>query len=174
VLEDSLDKTWIVNAQSPAQKEIIASLNEELYVEGPFFCLFRGTMVSYFVLRTAPPKQVVKPTEDEDPFDVSNLKFNMFGGVNRAKALTRTHEMHKQSDGTIVALCCTGTSSRDSLLSWIRILEHLDPNLKKIKVIFKLKAPATGELVVQTNQSSPSPLFNSDTAPNTESRTNPS
>ena len=31
--------------------------------------------------------------------------------------------MHEQEDGTILAVCATGSSSRDSLLSWVRKLE---------------------------------------------------
>uniref|UniRef100_A0A905AUS3 ECSIT C-terminal domain-containing protein n=1 Tax=Glossina morsitans morsitans TaxID=37546 RepID=A0A905AUS3_GLOMM len=31
--------------------------------------------------------------------------------------------VHQQDDGTICAICATGTSTKDSLLSWIRLLE---------------------------------------------------
>lgn len=47
--------------------------------------------------------------------------------------------MHEQEDGNILAMCITGTSSRDSLVSWIRYLQTSNPNLEQIPVIFKLR-----------------------------------
>ena len=49
--------------------------------------------------------------------------------------------MHEQEDGTILAVCATGTSSRDSLLSWVRSLEVTNPNLSKMAVLFTLTSP---------------------------------
>lgn len=48
--------------------------------------------------------------------------------------------VHEQEDGVIFSLCATGTSSKDSLLSWIRHLEkNGNPNLEKIPVVFTLR-----------------------------------
>lgn len=45
----------------------------------------------------------------------------------------------------------TGTSSRDSLLSWIRLLEkHGNPLLSNIPVIFTLTAPPTDLSIQET------------------------
>lgn len=51
--------------------------------------------------------------------------------------------VHEQEDGTILAVCATGSSSQDSLLSWIRHLEA-DGNqaLADIPILFTLKSPA--------------------------------
>nr|CAD7578321.1 unnamed protein product [Timema californicum] len=54
--------------------------------------------------------------------------------------------VHEQDDGTILAMCATGTSSRDSLLSWVRLLERDgNPALGHLPVLFKLRSPL-GEL----------------------------
>lgn len=53
--------------------------------------------------------------------------------------------VHKQEDGVYYAVCATGSSSQDSLLSWIRLLQKENPNLGKIPVLFKLKSPSGGE-----------------------------
>ena len=37
--------------------------------------------------------------------------------------VARLPSVHEQEDGTILAVCATGSSSRDSLLSWVRKLE---------------------------------------------------
>lgn len=68
---------------------------------------------------------------------------NTFGGVKQEEALAPNKSLHVQDDGTVLALCCTGTSSRDSLLSWIRILTITNPKLKALNVIFTLTSPST-------------------------------
>lgn len=51
--------------------------------------------------------------------------------------------VHEQEEGYIFACCATGTSSKDSLLSWIRHLEkHGNPVLGSLPVVFKLKSSA--------------------------------
>ena len=56
--------------------------------------------------------------------------------------------VHEQSDGTILAFCITGTSSRDSLASWIKFLETDNSALAEIPVAFLLKTPETGVSVI--------------------------
>lgn len=75
--------------------------------------------------------------------DVGNLKHSFF----EDQALVRQPSVHEQEDGTIFAMCATGTSSRDSLLSWIRSLEiDGNPALAEIPVLFTSKSPL-GEVV---------------------------
>ena len=58
---------------------------------------------------------------------------------------TKTHDVilppcvHEQEDGTIFANCATGTSTKDSLLSWVRCLQIKNPVLSEIAVVFTLK-----------------------------------
>lgn len=47
--------------------------------------------------------------------------------------------IHEQIDATIFANCATGTSTKDSLLSWIRCLQKSNPVLGEIPIIFTLK-----------------------------------
>lgn len=53
--------------------------------------------------------------------------------------MSSQQELHIENDGKYLALCITGTSSRDSLLSWIRLLELTNENLKNVQIIFTLK-----------------------------------
>ncbi len=48
---------------------------------------------------------------------------------------------HEQEDGSIFACCATGTSSRDSLLSWVRLLQRDNPDLSDIPILFTLTSP---------------------------------
>lgn len=57
--------------------------------------------------------------------------------------------MHEQEDGTILACCATGTSSKDSLLSWIRFLNMDNPDLEGIPILFKISSPL-GQVVPVT------------------------
>ncbi|KAJ0177254.1 hypothetical protein K1T71_007263 [Dendrolimus kikuchii] len=142
-VEASLDKTWIVSAQSPIQKVLLSEQPPEdpLVVKGPFQVYLREQIVSYFLLlgKTRP-----EPKDETDVDDVSNLKKppGIPGYMGTTKAVAVKSTVHEQDDGTIVAICATGTSSRDSLLSWIRLLEKYgNPVLTNIPVIFTLIAP---------------------------------
>lgn len=59
--------------------------------------------------------------------------------------------IHQQDDGTIYAICATGTSSKDSLLSWIRLLQkHDNPVLGHMPVLFKFRSAAASENALVT------------------------
>lgn len=65
--------------------------------------------------------------------------------------------IHQQDDGTIYAICATGTSTKDSLLSWIRLLEvNGNPSLQSIPVLFQFKSNVNDSaLVVVTDENPP-------------------
>jgi len=70
--------------------------------------------------------------------DVSNLSTIFEEEV----ALEKVPTVHEQEDGVILGVCATGTSSRDSLVSWIRFLENENRRLgRDISVLFTLKSP---------------------------------
>jgi signaling intermediate in Toll pathway protein len=74
--------------------------------------------------------------------DVGNLRIPFFEDSTENQAVVRRPSVHEQDDGTIFAMCATGTSSRDSLLSWIRSLEiNNNPVLAKVPVLFTSKSP---------------------------------
>lgn len=54
--------------------------------------------------------------------------------------MTLPRSVHEQDDGTFYAACATGTSTKDSLLSWIRCLQIKNPILKNIPVVFSFKS----------------------------------
>jgi evolutionarily conserved signaling intermediate in Toll pathway len=68
--------------------------------------------------------------------------------VTLKNKLALKKSVHEQNDGTIFAICCTGTSTKDSLLSWIRLLEKDgNPDLATIPVLFKFRSPIANQLV---------------------------
>lgn len=68
---------------------------------------------------------------------------------NNKIALKRS--IHQQDDGTIYAICATGTSTKDSLLSWIRLLEiHGNPQLANLPVLFKFRSHVDEKALVVT------------------------
>ena len=140
-IADSNDKTWIVSGQSYNQKDILAGLNEgtPLYVEGAFRVWLRETQVSYFILRGPPVPPPPEVNTDNDDFSAMSLWVS--GEKSKAGTVMKEPSVHEQVDGTILAICATGTSSRDSLLSWIRRLEESNPNLSKLAVLFTLSSP---------------------------------
>ncbi|XP_046662741.1 evolutionarily conserved signaling intermediate in Toll pathway, mitochondrial [Homalodisca vitripennis] len=138
-VKDSIDETWIVSGQSPLQKDLIErhDVTEPLFVEGSFRVWLRGTSVNYFILR-ADPDLTPKPEQDND--DISRLSLPLFEPPT-AQQIARATVVHEQEDSVILATCATGSSSRDSLLSWIRLLQRDNPRLGEIPVLFTLKSP---------------------------------
>ncbi|KAK0168985.1 hypothetical protein PV327_002739 [Microctonus hyperodae] len=138
-IPESIDKTWIVSASSPDQEKLIARHPKDVaaYVEGPYRIWISKASVDYFILRT----DVLKPyyKDDQDNDDVSNLDISLW---NQAKKKIATYRsIHEQDEQIILGICATGTSSKDSLLSWIRCLQTRNPALLTIPILFKFIGP---------------------------------
>ncbi|XP_035226793.1 evolutionarily conserved signaling intermediate in Toll pathway, mitochondrial-like [Stegodyphus dumicola] len=138
-LEDSKDKTWIMSAQSPVQQKLIDEHPQEkpVYVEGPFLVWLKRISMTYFILRADPKKY---PDIEIDDDDVSNLSLFMFGEPKPTYLTVKPSSVHEQEDGIVMGICCTGTSSKDSLLSWIRFLRNANPKLDSIPVLFTIRS----------------------------------
>lgn len=67
--------------------------------------------------------------------DVSNIPLSTFGALQLKEVLDPYRKLHQQDDGTILACAATGTSSQDSLVAWLKLLERERPLLKNIPVI---------------------------------------
>ncbi|XP_066250448.1 evolutionarily conserved signaling intermediate in Toll pathway, mitochondrial [Euwallacea similis] len=140
-IKDSVDDTWIISAQSVVQKRLLSenSVKDPVFVEGPFTVFLRGHFINYFILRG---KARLYDDGCEDPDNVKTIKASFFNYKPPIKNILKAiPSVHEQEDGVIYALCATGTSSKDSLLSWIRHLE-LDgnPTLTELSVVFMLKS----------------------------------
>ncbi|KAG8235534.1 hypothetical protein J437_LFUL013496 [Ladona fulva] len=140
-VKDSVDDTWVVSVQSPTQMELLEAHPEEtpIFVEGAFRVWLRNTSVNYFILRADPTPLSNYDNIASDPDDVGELKTPFEEPVNSAVRLAPS--VHEQEEGTVLAMCATGTSSRDSLLSWIRLLQEANPRLSVIPVLFSLRSP---------------------------------
>lgn len=69
--------------------------------------------------------------------DVSNLKVPFFDAPT-ADDMIPDFSVHEQREGIIYAIAATGTSSDQSLLSWVRILEkNGNERLKDVPIIFR-------------------------------------
>lgn len=148
---DSIDDTYVVSGQSPKQQKLLAEhpTSKSLFVEGAFRIWVGKASVNYFILR-ADPKEFKEVLEDPD--DVTNISVPFL--FEKPKEIIEKPSVHEQKDGTILAVCATGTSSRDTLLSWIRLLEkNGNPALAEIPVIFSLRAPV-GDIIA-ANQDVP-------------------
>lgn len=86
--------------------------------------------------------------------DVSDLQMpaflNPFGKkANPKNKVALKRSIHQQDDGTIFAICATGTSTKDSLLSWVRLLEENgNPNLANTPVLFKFTTAVNDKALV--------------------------
>ena len=66
---------------------------------------------------------------------------NWVFGEHDEQSLVKIPNIHEQEDGTILACCATGTSSKDSLLSWIRFMQRDNPDMEGIPILFTLSSP---------------------------------
>lgn len=83
--------------------------------------------------------------------DVADINVPLFGrpSVKKQYQVGKVRSVHQQDDGTIFAICATGTSTKDSLLSWIRLLEaNGNPALGEIPVLFRFHSKV-GEKAIQ-------------------------
>jgi len=142
-LEESTDKTWIVSGQSPDQKQLLSELKPgtPVYVEGAFRVWLQDNQVNYFILRGLPKPQMPESTTDENDIDQIRRWMDGEKGNKDVGDVDRYPTCHEQEDGTIFAVCATGTSSRESLLSWIRFLEKENAVLSDLAVLFTLQSP---------------------------------
>ena len=119
-VEESIDNTWIVYAQSPDQIKMIEEhpKQEPLYLEGAFVVYLRGTSMSYFVLRAEPrekdlqrKKKVEEMLDQDQDDDLTNMTAAFKPSRKDATledSIMRPSSVHIQDDGIILGLACTG------------------------------------------------------------------
>lgn len=143
-LENYADDTYIVSGQSPEQRVIIDTMlkrDEPVFVEGGFTTWLRQKSLTYFVLKGhCTDRYQTFKTKDHETTDEEMFKWSIFEEES-PKALVVPPSSHEQEDGTVLAHCITGTSSKDSLASWVKFLEREIPALSEIPVIFLLRSP---------------------------------
>lgn len=157
--EEVMDETFVVSAQSPDQTELLTNHNPSnaVFVEGGFTVWLRSKSLTYFILRseTTDAFRVYKENSakevNQEEYYKDFLQDIPFFGNTKAKPsnVIKVPSIHEQDDGTILAMCITGTGSKNSLVSWIKWLQDRNPVLAKVPVIFTLKTPETGLQVVK-------------------------
>ena len=76
------------------------------------------------------------------------LRWSIFADdAEKQSPVVKVPTSHEQDDGTILATCITGTGSKDSVATWVKLLEETNPRLSNIPVVFLLR---TEEAAIQT------------------------
>lgn len=145
-LPDVVDRTWIVHAQSPSQQALIEKLdsNSILYIENAGLTYVHDKFLSYFTLKVYDDEETVKRRlkAPEPDFNFNTVKMKFYGKPISEK-LEELDSHHFVGDGHILAIAMTGTSSHDSVLSWLKILQNRNPRLRNLNVLFRLERPST-------------------------------
>ncbi|CAF0705802.1 unnamed protein product [Brachionus calyciflorus] len=146
--KDNFESTWIVTAQSQKQAELLKDHKKSIpiFVEGPFITWIRSKMVEYFVMKTDPDPEIIEKIKQNENYDDLDQNFknlhNMFNDPFRdefSKNKKSDLSVHELTDGTIFALCCTGTGTKTSLFYWTKILEKQISELKDFIIVYKIK-----------------------------------
>lgn len=139
-----VDKTWIVYSQSPLQQAIIERLDPStlLYIENQGVTYVNDDYLSYFVLKVYDDEETIKrrAEQKESDYNFNTLKMRFFGKPIKEK-LEDMDKVHHIDDGHILGIAITGTSSQDSLLSWLKLLQQRNPKLNSLNVVFKAIRP---------------------------------
>lgn len=150
-------------------------VSQSLLLEGAFKIWLRDQCLNYFVLRAEPAECDVVSHEgfDQDRLvllenwlwqDRLMKRRNRDSEQEQNKPVpylgqtfsdyqpgwflkdTRPPSVYRQDDGTILGICITGTSSADSLLSWLQLLQLDCPRMEQMAVMFPSRSPL-GEVV---------------------------
>ncbi|CAH1794947.1 unnamed protein product [Owenia fusiformis] len=140
-VESCIDDTFVASAQSTIQRALINGhpTDKPLFVEGGYKVWMREKCLNYFVLKADPVLE--KYGHVEQRTDDNWFEWNMFTGEKDQSEIAEARSMHEQDEGTILAMCITGSSSKDSLISWIKLLQLSNPNLPHIPVVFAIRTP---------------------------------
>lgn len=154
-LPDVVDRTWIVYAQSPIQRSILNRLDKKniLYLEESGLTYVQDKFLSYFTLKVYDDEETTKQRsiKPEKDYNFNTVKMSFYGKPLEEK-LKEIEEVHHVDNCYILATGITGTSSHDSVLSWLKLLQRRNPHLKNLNVVFKLKRP-TNDIIDLKNAS---------------------
>lgn len=140
---DAQDKTWIVSCQSPIQQSVIEQLDEKtiVRVESGGLTYVGDDSISYYVLKADVNEyknDTQRPALSSVTFDANKLKFSFFGKPISEKLYELNH-IHHTKNYQILAIGMTGTSSNDSLVSWIKHLQISNPKLNKLSILYNVE-----------------------------------
>lgn len=135
---------------SPKQRELLSKwpAKSTLFVDGGYRQWVRcenpstTAQVTYFVLKGQTTPASKKPKFAE--YDIHDMGGNIKAWTHGKRLEDESYYLpeptvHEQIDETIFACCATATSSKDSLLSWVRCLEKEVPNIGNLQILFTLK-----------------------------------
>lgn len=140
-----VDKTWVVYCQNNEQVSIINELPDDstLYIEDLGYTYVGDSYLSYYALKyyVSEEESKRKSEKPEIEFNFNTLKVKFYGKPIREK-LVEPAERHYIDGSYVLALGATGTSSHDSVMSWLKIMEQRVPKLGKLNVVFSLNRAA--------------------------------
>lgn len=143
-LDDSIDQTWVVYSISPMQISIIERLNEKsiLYIEETGLTHVGKNYLSYFTLKVYDDEETLKlrSRKVEPDYNYNTLKVQFYGKPLKDK-IRAMEDAHHVDNYHILSVGITGTSSHDSVLSWLKIIQKKIPKLSKLNVVFRLERP---------------------------------
>lgn len=135
---NAIDKTWVIYTQSQVQSEIIANLDDDalLHVEDGGITYVRDQFLNYYTLKVYDDEAYLQSIKKIEPtYNYNRLKVKFHGKPIEQK-LRESEEFYHMDNHRLLAIGMTGTSSNDSLSSWLKIMQRRNPKLSKLNVVF--------------------------------------
>ena len=159
--EEEHEKTWLLTAQSLTQRRLLLNHKREvpIYVDGPFVSWLRSKPVNYFLLRTDVYDETMRKLAELEAIDDDevNKMPNMFDDpFKKTTSLRQVPDVspYEMTDGNVYAICCSGTASKQSMISWTKLLEKTNESLKELLIVYRVKEKEKPSALVQTKSDS--------------------
>lgn len=126
-VDEHLLKYFILYARDVMPKKEVNLIEEQLNKEHELHSKFHFYLYSSSIYNSNNLISLI--------VDVSDIPLSNFGNREIENVINPFKQMHIQDDGTILSIVATGTSSRQSLVVWLKMFEKENPRLKSMPVL---------------------------------------
>ncbi|KAK0400290.1 hypothetical protein QR680_003441 [Steinernema hermaphroditum] len=132
------DDKWIVSAQSPLQRAVLAQLEDksQLYVDAPRSVYVMDQRIEYAVLSTDPLPESFEEFDDDDVEDAN--RFETWKSPWERDPFSTKRNLHQQTDQTILGLAVFEECTQEAAAAWVNYLQKFAPRMSEFDVLFRL------------------------------------
>ncbi|KAK0400288.1 hypothetical protein QR680_003441 [Steinernema hermaphroditum] len=133
------DDKWIVSAQSPLQRAVLAQLEDksQLYVDAPRSVYVMDQRIEYAVLSTDPLPESFEEFDDDDVEDAN--RFETWKSPWERDPFSTKRNLHQQTDQTILGLAVFEECTQEAAAAWVNYLQKFAPRMSEFDHISSME-----------------------------------